>query len=185
MPCQDDPAGSGATRCVATLRARWPRRTMRAPDRALSPATTTSRSRTICAAVLGSIGEAVYDWDIASDRIAWSGQAASVLGTRRCRADRVRPRLRAPRSPRRRRLALRHRDAHAGSRRRPRRRLPDPLRRHAARRTPVCVEDTGRWFAGTDGRPAKVHGVVRRAARRRPPPARRRPIRTRTGSTAR
>ena len=24
-------------------------------------------------AVLGSIGEAVYDWDIASDRIAWSG----------------------------------------------------------------------------------------------------------------
>ena len=33
---------------------------------------------------------------------------------------------------------------------------PDP-----ASETKLWVEDTGRWFAGPDGRPARAHGVLR------------------------
>jgi diguanylate cyclase (GGDEF)-like protein len=112
-------------------------------------------------AVLGSIGEAVYDWDIASDRIAWSGQAASVLGTGgvepiasgRAFARLVRPDDGVSRYDTV--MRTQDRDVGHGVAFQTRYVVTPPGG------TPVCVEDTGRWFAGTDGRPAKVHGVVR------------------------
>lgn len=112
-------------------------------------------------AVLGSIGEAVYDWDIASDRIAWSGQAAAVLCTGtlepiasgRAYARLVRPDDGVSRYD----TVMRgkERDVGHGVAFQTRYVLLPPGGQ------PLCVEDTGRWFAGTDGRPAKVHGVVR------------------------
>ncbi len=30
-----------------------------------------------------------------------------------------------------------------------------------ARTTPIWIEDNGRWFAGSDGRPAHAHGTIR------------------------
>ncbi len=112
-------------------------------------------------AVLGSIGEAVYDWDIASDRIAWSGQAATVLSvgsldpisSGRAYARLIKPDDGVSRYDSV--MRAKERDVGHGVVFQTRYVLTPPGG------TPTCVEDTGRWFAGTDGRPAKVHGVVR------------------------
>lgn len=125
-------------------------------------------------AVLTSIGEVVYDWDIASDSIAWSANAADVFGlpdmtlfacgaafglacedsAGRTRHDVV--------------LDSRGTDEGVGV---PYRaayllRLPPEARAACAvdGRGLVAVEDTGRWYAGADGRPAFAHGVLRLAA---------------------
>ncbi|MGJ3264450.1 MAG: EAL domain-containing protein [Salinarimonas sp.] len=134
--------------------------------------------------MLTSIGEVVYDWDVASDALAWSTNAAEVFGLPdmapfatgaafglscediggRTRHDAV----------------LEADDAHgrvgaaAGGAGVPYRatyllRLPAAARgAHGADRDGcVQVEDTGRWYADADGRPAFAHGVLRLA-----PPAR-------------
>ena len=115
------------------------------------------------ASIVASIGEATYDWDIASDVLAWSANAASVLraqdnaaiATGRLyaqllAADNVRTRFDA---------VMRSADRDEGGG------VPyqieyglvvdgDPARK-------TWVEDVGRWFAGGDGRPARAHGVIR------------------------
>lgn len=137
-------------------------------------------------AVLTSIGEVVYDWDIGSDALAWSANAADVFGlpdmaafacggafglacedsAGRTRHDVV--------------LDARATDAGEGV---PYRasyllRLPAAARGpHGRGRELVLVEDTGRWYAGADGRPAFAHGVLRLAQTPRDLPA---PVRART-----
>lgn len=119
-------------------------------------------------AILASIGAAAYDWDIASDRIAWGGQVEGMLGIA---AEAV------------------------GSGRLYARRLDSqgPPGRHAAvvesglkdegggvpyhieyRFLPsegsaeaLWIEDNGRWFAGPDGKPARAHGIIRAINERR------------------
>lgn len=121
-------------------------------------------------AVLTSIGEVVYDWDIGTDALAWSANAADVFGlpdmavfacggafglacedsAGRTRHDVV--------------LDARAADAGEGVPYR----ASYLLRLPAAARGPhgrgselVLVEDTGRWYGGADGRPAFAHGVLR------------------------
>ncbi len=112
-------------------------------------------------AILTSIGEVVYDWDVATDRISWGVNAADVLGV----AD-----LSTLSSGREFALATepgngqtRHEaifsskavDQGSGV----------PYRtRYAVRLKPDCLvslEDTGRWYSDADGRPAFAHGVIR------------------------
>jgi diguanylate cyclase (GGDEF)-like protein len=112
-------------------------------------------------AILTSIGEVVYDWDLATDAVTWGLNAADVLSlpdmgllaTGRAFALAVEPgsgptRYDAIFGPK-------GRDAGTGV----------PYRTRYGLRLPngrlVGVEDTGRWYADAEGRPAFAHGVVR------------------------
>lgn len=115
--------------------------------------------------ILSSIGEVVYEWDIATDRLTWGPNLAEALGAIASAdlgvglafAERI-----APESGSSRYEAVMQsdrRDEGAGAPyqvvyalSQPRELGPAPL---------VWVEDTGRWFAGPDGRPARAHGVLR------------------------
>lgn len=112
-------------------------------------------------AVLSSIGETLYNWDLGSDRIVWGANAAStlrvpdigLLACGRAYAYRVVQDSGTPRYD----AVTRgnERDVGHGA----------AFQTVYALRTetgePLWVEDTGRWFAGSDGRPARAHGVVR------------------------
>src|SRR4051812_18065098 len=111
-------------------------------------------------AILTSIGEAVYDWDAATDSLAWGVNAADVFriadmsrfGCARDYALAV-----EPGSGRGRDEAIQaatETDEGSGVAYRTRYclRIADRL---------LAVEDAGRWFAGGDGRPAFAHGIVR------------------------
>lgn len=116
--------------------------------------------------ILSSIGEVVYGWDVQSDALTWGPNVAEVLGP-----------IPAPTLARGLAFAglvepgsgpSRY-DAIFGSSERDqgdgviyRTRYAVDL---AGRK--MWAEDTGRWFAGTDGRPARARGILRleRAAR--------------------
>jgi diguanylate cyclase (GGDEF)-like protein len=110
--------------------------------------------------ILTSIGEVVYDWDIPSDAIAWGLNAAEVLGVSdvgllACGqgfAQAVEPASGVGRHE-----AILHGSGSDGG-------LGVPYRTRYALRVGarvVAVEDTGRWYADGDGRPAFAHGVLR------------------------
>jgi diguanylate cyclase (GGDEF)-like protein len=112
-------------------------------------------------AVLSSIGETLYDWDMTSDRITWGANAATTLrvpdlgqiSTGRAYAYRVLQDTGVPRYD----AVTRGRERDTGH--------GVPFQTTYALRSeegePLWIEDTGRWFAGSGGRPARVHGVVR------------------------
>jgi GGDEF domain-containing protein len=112
------------------------------------------------AEILRSIGEAAYEWRLDTDALSWSDNAGAVLGadpgelaSGRAYAQRV--------------------VAEAGQAR------IDAVQQstvtdtgdgvayqvqYAFRRGDeiLQIEDSGRWFAGADGKPQRAHGVVRR-----------------------
>ncbi|MBI3673576.1 MAG: hypothetical protein HY245_09190, partial [Rhizobiales bacterium] len=109
-------------------------------------------------------GEAAYHWQVDTDVIAWSGNARDVLG---CDPSRIAAGrtfaafLDADNFTSRYDTVMRTAQADDGSG------VPfqiEYLFRPEGRggRASVWVEDHGRWFAGRDGRPAKVYGMVRR-----------------------
>jgi diguanylate cyclase (GGDEF)-like protein len=114
--------------------------------------------------VLSSIGEAVYDWDIASDHLSWSGnplQLMNVADLELIRSGASFNMMLDPLSPATRNeviLLAEGSDSGGGV----------PYRLIFALRSKdgsiIWFEDTGRWFAGADGRPATAHGAVRRTA---------------------
>ncbi len=115
------------------------------------------------AAILSSIKHAVYDWTIESDTLTWGPNAAEVLeisdpasiATGRgyghylqacnpvTRYDAI--------------MGSTARDEGSG--------VPYQLEYRLCagdgRESELWLEDTGRWFAGADGRPARAHGLVR------------------------
>lgn len=110
--------------------------------------------------VLSSIGEVVYTWDIANDALTWGPNALEVLGTlpEACLSCGIAfAALVEPGSGPSRYDAIfgiAERDKGDG--------VPYRTRyavNLAGRR--VWVEDTGRWFAGHDGKPAQARGVLR------------------------
>jgi diguanylate cyclase (GGDEF)-like protein len=118
--------------------------------------------------ILASIGEVPYEWDIASDALVWGTNAQHVLEVADAAAiatDRAFARLMCAGNTQSRRDAVLRsgqRDASAG--------VPYQVQyslRAAGKGTPTWIEDTGRWFAGPDGRPARAHGVVRIITERR------------------
>ena len=112
-------------------------------------------------AILTSIGETVYTWDIATDAITWGVNAAEVLGLEDVSAlasGRAFALAAEPGSGLTRHEAVwgaKDRDKGGGV----------PYRARCAircRPNRVCIiEDTGRWFADAEGRAVFAHGVVR------------------------
>ncbi len=135
----------------------------RAASAAPSLPSEAAETRTLdAAAILASIGEVAYEWDLLTDRLSWGESLAQALG-RIADADlstglRYSERL-APDSGTSRYDAIFSAsagDAGAGV----------PFEAIYALTPPgggdgVWVEDKGRWFAGAGGKPARAHGVVR------------------------
>ena len=118
-------------------------------------------------AVLRSVGGAVYDWDLLTDGLQWSPNAATLLGVEDgegLATGRGFHAMTAGASAFSRRDAVLgggRSDAGSG--------VAYQIRyglRSADGRRVVWVDDTGRWFAGADGRPARAHGLVRIASAR-------------------
>jgi diguanylate cyclase (GGDEF)-like protein len=127
------------------------------------PAAAAALTDAAAAVILRSIGEVAYAWDLASDRLAWGANAAEMLGLGEV----------APPSSGRAYAALldpgnatTRFDAVVKSGE------PDtgqgvPFQIQYCLRLPgdppvaLWVEDTGRWFAGADGCPARAHGMLR------------------------
>lgn len=113
------------------------------------------------AEILRSIGDAAYEWRLDSDALIWSSNAAAVLGiadinelangasfARRSDATGGQSRVDAIQQST-------QRDTGEG--------VPYQVQ-YAFKRgieERVWVEDTGRWFAGPDGKPLRAHGTVR------------------------
>jgi diguanylate cyclase (GGDEF)-like protein len=114
------------------------------------------------AEILKSVGEAAYEWRLDTDVLTWSGNVARVLGVvdigcigsgrsfaKRVDAKDGQSRLDAINS-------AGQLDNGAG--------VAYQVRYSFKREDGAekfWLEDTGRWFAGADGKPARAHGVVR------------------------
>jgi len=115
------------------------------------------------AEILASVGEALYRWDIASDVLVWSGNARDVLlvgDSERIATGRAYAQLlEADHAQARFDAVMRAERADDG------RGVPYCiqycLRPDPAADTRLWLEDSGRWFAGADGKPARAQGVVR------------------------
>lgn len=114
------------------------------------------------AAISAAAGDAAYVWNLASDELRWSANAAQVLGIEslaKVRTGRSFAAILDHTSP------TNRFDVIIGS----------PVRdsgsgvayqlcyaiRPPHRTAPVWIEDTGRWFAGEDGKPSRAAGIVR------------------------
>jgi diguanylate cyclase (GGDEF)-like protein len=119
------------------------------------------------ASVLFASGEAAYSWNCATDALEWSGNAPSVLNivsSDQIASGKSFAALLSPDSPQN-----RH-DAVIGDQRK------DPgvgvayeIRYALKQSAPgqvTWIEDVGRWFAGSDGKPARADGVVRNITER-------------------
>jgi len=117
------------------------------------------------AAILISAGETAYEWRIESDMLRWTSNAPEVLGLRDARliaSGRDYAGLLDPANAETRASAVMQSQAEDNGTG-----VPYRVRYclSAAPRAPKhWLEDTGRWFAGPDGRPALAHGVVRAIA---------------------
>jgi diguanylate cyclase (GGDEF)-like protein len=114
------------------------------------------------AAVLKSVGEAAYEWHIGSDLLQWGANAPEVLGLRDpalIATGDAYARLLDASNAESRFAAItqsQERDDGDGVSYRVRYCLAA-----APRSRKHWLEDTGRWFAGPDGRPALARGVIR------------------------
>lgn len=115
------------------------------------------------AAILASVGEVAYDWRIDSDELRWSTNAADVLLIRDLAAiatgrgyaqildaDNAQARFDAVMK------SDKRDDGHGVAYQVQYGIRPDP-----SSETRLWVEDTGRWFAGADGRPTQAQGILR------------------------
>jgi diguanylate cyclase (GGDEF)-like protein len=111
--------------------------------------------------IFRSIGEVPYDWRLDSDALRWGPNAGPVLGisdlgtiaSGRGFAQLVDPKSGPTRSD----AVVRSTTPDEGSG--VAYQIEYALR--PATGSQVWVEDTGRWFAGPDGKPLRVHGVMR------------------------
>ena len=130
---------------------------------AIAAATRHAAAHLDAAEILASVGEVAYDWRIDSDELLWSGNAGEVL---------LIPDMAAASSGRAYAQFLEAENAQArfdivtksGKRDEGHGvayQIQYRIRPDAASETRLWVEDTGRWFAGPDGRPARAQGVLR------------------------
>ncbi len=112
--------------------------------------------------ILASIGEAAYAWNIDTDALRWGANAGLVLNIAepaQIATGRAFARLLAPDNAQSRFDAVMNSSARDNGR---------GVRYQAqyavnagAVPTPLWIEDTGCWFAGPDGRPARANGTIR------------------------
>jgi diguanylate cyclase (GGDEF)-like protein len=116
-------------------------------------------------AILNSIGEVIYDWDLITDRLRWGdnlAQALPSLAEADLSSDMAFGARLSPESASSRYDAIvksERADEGAGVPYQVIYALVPPRESGAA--GPIWLEDTGCWFKGADGRPARAHGVVR------------------------
>lgn len=112
--------------------------------------------------IMASIGEAPYEWSIDSDVLAWGANAIEVLMVGSAAAissGRNYAKLLAADAPTSRFDAVMksaQRDEGSG--------VPYQVQyalHPAGDEKGLWIEDIGRWFAGSDGKPAMAHGIVR------------------------
>jgi len=114
-------------------------------------------------AILGSIGEAAYEWELDSDSLIWAANAAKVLSVgdiAEIASGRSFARLLDPGNETTRFDAVMGSSTRDGGGGVPYQ-IQYSLRRDASDAPARWVEDTGRWFAGPSGEPLRAHGVVR------------------------
>ena len=113
--------------------------------------------------ILASIGEALYRWDIADDKLVWSENSRDVLlvrdaaaiGSGRAYAQL----LDAENAQTRFDAVLRSEQRDEG--RGVGYRIQYCIHADPEGQTKLWVEDTGRWYADADGKPARAQGTVR------------------------
>ncbi len=112
-------------------------------------------------AILSSVGTATYEWAVPSDRLGWSPNAAALFGVddlaRFC-TGRAYAQMLAAESPAGRYEAVvnsPHVDRGDG--------VPYEIEYALSPQPGIThwIEDSGRWFASSDGRPLRAHGTVR------------------------
>ena len=111
--------------------------------------------------ILASLGQAAFVWDIATDVIVWNGHAGAVfpnipLAQLSRGADFAK--LIEPEQSVRSDVLLQSPPVHGED--------GTPYRieygvRISSAAALIWIEETGRWFAGADGRPSRVQGIVR------------------------
>ncbi|PPD43442.1 MAG: GGDEF-domain containing protein [Methylocystis sp.] len=115
--------------------------------------------------ILSSIGEVVYHWDLATDRLTWGPNleealgaiASSDLGTGLAYGERVAREGGASRYD-----AIFQANASDSGDGVPFQVVYGLAQAREFGHSPIVwVEDTGRWFADAEGKPASAHGVVR------------------------
>jgi diguanylate cyclase (GGDEF)-like protein len=111
--------------------------------------------------ILISVGEAAYEWRLDTDRLAWSTNAPAVFGVPDMAAFgngcAYAMRLEAADGQSRHDAIVRSTRSDGGE-------GVAYQVQYAFKRAPgdkVWLEDSGRWFAGPDGKPIRAHGVVR------------------------
>ncbi len=113
--------------------------------------------------IVASVGEALYRWEIKSDRLIWSANAGNVLSIADAASistgrgfaqfleiDNAQARFDAV-------IGSEQRDDGRGVLYRTQYCIVPDARSEAK----LWVEDTGRWFVGADGKPAHAQGIVR------------------------
>ncbi len=110
--------------------------------------------------ILNSVGTATYEWAVPSDRLTWSENAGALLGidARHLATGRGYAQMLAKESPAGRYEAIvnsPHIDRGDG--------VAYAIEYAICGKEGVThwVEDSGRWFASSDGRPLRAHGAVR------------------------
>lgn len=116
-------------------------------------------------AILASIGGLAYTWEIGSDRLDWGPNAAEVLGAVALAdldtglAFSARLAAESPGSRYDSVMQSKRTDSGAGVVYQTVYALTPPPGTGTG--DAIWVEDTGRWFAGAEGRPERAHGVLR------------------------
>ncbi|QGM44645.1 putative bifunctional diguanylate cyclase/phosphodiesterase [Methylocystis heyeri] len=116
-------------------------------------------------AIVNSIGDLVYEWDLVSDRLVWGENLARTLGPLAesdLSSGMAYAQMLSPESTTSRYDAVvksGRMDEGEGVPYQVDYALSTP--RDASARRTIWIEDTGRWFRGEDGRPLRAHGVVR------------------------
>jgi diguanylate cyclase (GGDEF)-like protein len=118
-------------------------------------------------AILSSIGEVVYDWDLITDQLVFGPNIADVLnlpGFAASSTGRAFAEYLSSESPSSRYEAIMEcgePDIGRGVSYRVIYGLVDRQQNARTRPAPIWIEDNGRWFAGSDSRPAHAHGAIR------------------------
>jgi diguanylate cyclase (GGDEF)-like protein len=144
------PAGESGGRL---LRRSWDSPAAAAPDAVAAPPDTRD--------VLNSISAVLYDWDMLTDRLSWGpnvGEVLSEFPTSALATGGAFAELVTANSDTSRFQAIKGSAAVDKGEGAPYRALYNLLRRDGAK---IAVEDIGRWFADSAGRPARAHGVLR------------------------
>jgi diguanylate cyclase (GGDEF)-like protein len=108
------------------------------------------------AEVLSSIDEAAYEWRLDTDALLWSGNAASLLGRDIASGRSFAQKVDAKDGQSRHDAVNQAAQSDAGEG------VPYQVQyvfRHDDEK--IWLEDTGRWFAGADGKPLRALGTVR------------------------